>query len=101
MFSMVSLPCLLPSDFEIACSEDGVTDICTLSTSSGQQMVEVLKTISLLLDGSQHRLTSKKKKRNTVLEVKFLPQIHSRKTWRRNKVAKPRNRKIVKQRASQ
>jgi hypothetical protein len=55
---------------------------------AGQQTAELLKKISPLPDVSQPG-----KKRNA--EVKFLPQVHSRRSCRRNKSAKPRNRKNI------
>jgi hypothetical protein len=53
----------------------GVGHILSPSRSDEQQTAEILKKTSPLPDGTQHRIASEKKK-NTVPEVKLLPQVH-------------------------
>jgi hypothetical protein len=58
---------------EAACSDDGVTDIHSPSTDSGQPTVGLPKKVSLLPVGSQHGKISIT---HGVLNLKFLPRIH-------------------------
>jgi len=78
----------------------GVGHILSPSRSDEQQTAEILKKTSPLPDGTQHRIASEKKK-NTVPEVKLLPQVHWRMRWRESEAPKPRNRKTNRQTARQ
>lgn len=49
-----------PESFETAYSDRGVTYICILSVSGGQQRAKVMKKVSQLSEGSQHSLTARK-----------------------------------------
>jgi hypothetical protein len=84
---------------DIARSEGSSHFHFTPPTSSA---AKVRKEISSLSDCSQHKQQQQQQqKKEAILQVTFLPQVHSRISRRQNEAGKPGNRKTVKQSVNQ